>query len=155
MQEIIKWIKKHPLLFVMFLILGILVIWLGINNSPSKQIENIKGTPLEACKASQDLIKRGVKPSFGEILKSPASAQFYDCSQYNINFVGLDKELKQDKNSDIGVFMVSGSIDSQNGFGALIRNYYCAAMFKGIDGWQIWQLNFQEEPYLNCFFDTP
>lgn len=60
-----------------------------------------------------------------------------------------------DKNSSTGVFMVSGPVDSQNGFGSLIRSYYCAEMFKGVDGWKIWKINIREQPYLSCNWVEP
>lgn len=59
-------------------------------------------------------------------LKAPGSAKFQDCFEVNIQDLGGDK------------FKVSGYVDSQNAFGAMLRNYYVVQMkYTGDKKWQL------------------
>lgn len=150
--------NKHKINYKLWAVVTVVIgLWIlyGIYDLTHDDNKSIVSSN-DVCKASHEIIRSGIKTSgpYDDALKSPASAQFLDCSYYVTNFVGLNNQLKYDKNSEIGVYMISGPIDSQNGFGALIRNYYCAAMFKTTDEWQMWQFNIDEKPYTNCTYWT-
>lgn len=77
-------------------------------------------TPAEAALACQDHVL--------ERLKSPGSAQFQQPTDIKVNGKGL--------------FTVSASVDSQNGFGALLRtSYTCVIRHIGDGRWSVERLS--------------
>lgn len=66
-------------------------------------------------------------------LKSPGSARFSDSS-----------ETERTSKSD-GGFLITGWVDSQNSFGALLRSHYsCSIMPSANDQWKLINLTFQK-----------
>ena len=63
------------------------------------------------------------KSYVGQYLKAPATAQFPDYDKNFVQIIGKDS------------VQVSSYVDSQNGFGAMLRSYYVIQMYKKGDNW--------------------
>lgn len=98
------------------LIMGAFAWWLFAPSSESSSPSNSTKThsKLEAYTMSQTFVK--------EKLKSPSTAEF-TCD--------YEKDVNQISDS---MFVVNGFVDSQNGFGAMLRSSYrCTLLFKPND----------------------
>jgi len=119
--------KKIPLLM---LILVSLILFLQCNTDPNytdNQIKAGKGD-IDAYVMANAFVK--------ERLKSPASADFpyYHERGISIKFLGDN------------TYSVSGYVDSQNSFGALIRtDYYCKVKYNGNDNWSLLDIKFYDD----------
>ena len=106
---------------IMLLIIGALAWWMfgpdltnNNNSNDSSYVAEKKYSKLSAYTMSQTFVK--------EKLKSPSTAEF-TCD--------YEKDVNQISDS---MFVVNGFVDSQNGFGAMLRSSYrCVVLFKPND----------------------
>jgi hypothetical protein len=99
-----------------FLIVAALMIFFFVipscSDEPEKSEEKKLHTKVEACLQSRSFVEK--------MLKSPGSAEFGYCADDHVTQI------------DDTTFTVINYVDSQNSFGALIRNYYkCKITFSG------------------------
>lgn len=117
--------KSHPVV-ITFAIIGVIAtIAILLNNIPNKNDWKKENNSLDAYLMMQEFVK--------DKLKSPASAEFpsyYDMKD-NILFNGNR------------IYTIKSFVDSQNGFGAMIRTNYIGDIEQtGKDNWKINSLNF-------------
>lgn len=99
---------------IVFLIGGLFFIWLFFFNGCSKEDEPKNYSNYDALSSSRQFVEQK--------LKSPASAEF--CS-----------DISGVKKIDSTTFIVNSCVDSQNGFGAMIRsNYSCTIIYDKTPG---------------------
>lgn len=97
--------KKPFQLLVIGSIIFIVLLMLISNNPNNDSKKNVDN--FDACSAAQYFIK--------EKLKSPSTAVFQSYNEMRVSREGND-------------FVVSGYVDSQNGFGAMLRSDFMAVM---------------------------
>lgn len=137
-------IKKVLLAFgAFFVLLMLLPLFLGIiaytNRTPAEKAQHAKEIqdraaakkakdeerraegearmlPIRLCNAAQEAVSSQ--------LKSPATAEFSSCTIPGVYFEWADGS---------GVYSIKGHVDSQNGFGAMIRSRYVVKMYSPDD----------------------
>lgn len=106
-----EWMTKHPVLTVIIFVLFAIVFTKMLGGSSN---ENTSTPETIAQKAEKDREINSIvfaESVIKKILKAPSTAKFVDVEAY---------ELLNEK----GVWAVNGSVDSQNSFGAMIRNQW-------------------------------
>ena len=117
--------KGRTAVTIMFSLIGvsILLAIIAIKSEPPDAWKNRDNT-ITAYFMMQEFVKKN--------LKSPSTAQFPDYKEITIN-----------KNNF--VYSVSGYVDAQNSFGAIMRTYYSGKIEQvSKDNWRGVDLNFKE-----------
>lgn len=88
-----------------------------------KQVKEYKPENTMACIMAQGWVE--------DNLVSPSTADFQACRNSNVVYLGEK------------MYIVNSYVDSQNGFGAMLRTFYTAELFTdGEDSWYLWSLQF-------------
>jgi len=106
-----EWMTKHPILTVIIFVFFVIVFMNMLGGSSN---ENTSTPETIAQKAEKDREINSIvfaESVIKKILKAPSTAKFVDVEAY---------ELSNEKD----VWAVNGSVDSQNSFGAMIRNQW-------------------------------
>ena len=110
-----EWMKKHPTLVGIVFVLFIIAFYSFFVGSGEDLNQNdTVPTPKTQTEISNE--RKTISIAFAEktikdILKAPSTAKFVDVKAY---------ELSNEKD----VWAINGSVDSQNSFGAMIRNIW-------------------------------
>lgn len=94
------------------------VIYYSPENRARRQESERFSEKLRAESEAREIVQKAVKRS----LRSPTTAHF-------------DYALVRLSQKDTDVYVVSGEVHAQNGFGATIRNYYSGKARRHSDGW--------------------
>jgi hypothetical protein len=64
------------------------------------------------AKTNEDYAVDNTKEAIAKMLKAPSTAEFPNDSEFDVTEI------------DTGLYRVTGYVDSENGFGAMVRTYY-------------------------------
>lgn len=127
--------------WISLIIIGIILLVIFINaNSPKNVLAHKR---YDACMASHEYV-------LGQ-LKNPYGAEFEDCSQANVEYLGIapiiseyDGTLSNNESSHdimgLGVYQINSYVDAQNSFGAMIRTRYSTDVYY-INEWKLFYEN--------------
>ena len=105
-----NWCKKHPIWFTIICIVSIFIICSvifsgdGAGSNINEFDEHYKIDKTMACIMTQGFVE--------DVLKAPSTAKFQNCYDASVNYQGGQ------------IYYVHTYVDSQNGFGAMIRTQY-------------------------------
>lgn len=106
-----EWMKKHPILTGVIIVFIVMMIGSMFGGDSSSNTSTNVPSPEQAIKDREITSIVFTKEVIKKILKAPSTAKFVDVKAY---------ELSNEKD----VWAVNGSVDSQNSFGAMIRNQW-------------------------------
>ena len=109
--------RKHAIGILILLVLAGIGAYLGFRFQPKEPID------AEAPQNQFALIYEAAKKDTLLVLKAPATAQFAPFEQATIDPTSIEK-----------VWQVTAWVDSQNAFGALIRNKFSVQIMEMSDG---------------------
>jgi|SRR3989344_437356 len=145
-EKMESWFKKNLIYFFIFVgVIIILILFVLPYNSISKYNNLIKSDEVEACIQSQDFIIK--------YLKAPATAKFSSCdlSDGQTKVTTLKGVIINDtytNNTGMWTYQIYGYVDSQNGFGALIRANYHVKLSQIGDKWFDDEIEINDEMYV-------
>ena len=109
-------VKRDGLGFFGWLAIGIIGLFVAVGYSGGSKISPEVEAAMDLCRSTHDVVKAK--------LKAPATAKFPDCT---FDFSEYEVRATPDKNT----YWISGYVDSQNGFGALVRSRYIVKFERG------------------------
>jgi hypothetical protein len=110
---------------VMFGVIIVVLLLVNWSAESKRSVPGSKDLRLEACYMAQQFVEQR--------LKAPSTAEFQNCYDVTVSFYEPD------------TYIVPSYVDSQNGFGAMLRSEYRATVqHLGRDRWRLVGVTFSE-----------